>query len=302
MSLDARRISVGYDRRVVVDGLDLTIGVGEITALIGPNACGKSTLLGALGRVLPVRGGAVLLAGQDIHRLPTREVARRLGVLPQQPAAPEGITVAELVHRGRHPHQGLLARRTAHDDQAVATAMLRTGVADLATRAVDELSGGQRQRVWIAMALAQETSVLLLDEPTSYLDVAHQLEVLDLLVDLNREQGTTVVMVLHDLNHAARYASTVVAVKDGRIAACGPPREVVTVELVAEVFGVPARVLTDPDTGAPLVLARGRHDRPPTPADNDQHHKPDQPGIHPARTPAPLLAGGPARADQKDDA
>ncbi|WP_082494777.1 ABC transporter ATP-binding protein [Cellulomonas sp. Leaf334] len=298
MSLQASRISVGYDRRLVVDGLDLDLPMGEITALIGPNACGKSTLLGALGRVLPVRGGVVLLDGADIHRLPTREVARRLGVLPQSPVAPEGITVAELVSRGRHPHQGLLARRTAHDDEVVATAMLRTGVADLAARPVDELSGGQRQRVWIAMALAQETSLLLLDEPTSYLDIAHQIEVLDLLVDLNRDQGTTVVMVLHDLNHAARYASTVVAVKDGAVVASGPPREVVTAEVVEHVFGVTARVIPDPDTGAPLVLARGRHD---VPRANDQHRKHDRPDVATTLQPVPLLAGLSTRTDTKDD-
>ena len=298
MSLQASRISVGYDRRLVVDGLDLDLPMGEITALIGPNACGKSTLLGALGRVLPVRGGVVLLDGADIHRLPTREVARRLGVLPQSPVAPEGITVAELVSRGRHPHQGLLARRTAHDDEVVATAMLRTGVADLAARPVDELSGGQRQRVWIAMALAQETSLLLLDEPTSYLDIAHQIEVLDLLVDLNRDQGTTVVMVLHDLNHAARYASTVVAVKDGAVVASGPPREVVTAAVVEHVFGVTARVIPDPDTGAPLVLARGRHD---VPRANDQHRKHDRPDVATTFQPVPLRAGLSTRTDTKDD-
>lgn len=232
--------------------------VGEITALIGPNACGKSTLLGTLSRLVPVQGGAVLLNGVDIHSLPTREVARRLGILPQSPVAPEGITVAELVTRGRHPHRRFGAR-TPDDDVIVARSMVRTGVADLASRPVDTLSGGQRQRVWIAMALAQQTPLLLLDEPTSALDVAHQIEVLDLLVDLNAE-GTTVVVVLHDLAHAARYASTIVAMKEGAVVAVGPPREVITAELVADVFGVRARVLPDPDTGAPLVLVRGRHD------------------------------------------
>jgi len=311
MSLQARDLRVGYDRRTVIDGLDLDVVEGGITALIGPNACGKSTLLGALARLLPTRGGHVLLDGHDVHRLPTREVARRLGVLPQQPVAPEGITVAELVHRGRHPHQGLLGLRSEADDEVVAQAMVRTGVAELADRPVDELSGGQRQRAWIALALAQQTPLLLLDEPTSYLDVAHQLEVLDLLVDLNRDHGTTVVMVLHDLNHAARYASTVVAVKDGAVAACGPPREVVTAELVRAVFGVPARVLIDPDTGAPLVLARGRHDLPPAPGrggttpDAGREAWQEVPVRGPDARPAGLLttsrAGASARTDTKDD-
>lgn len=256
--LVARDLRAGYAARTIIDGLDLAVPVGEITALIGPNACGKSTLLGTLSRLVPVQGGSVLLNGVDIHSLPTREVARRLGILPQSPVAPEGITVAELVTRGRHPHRRFGAR-TPDDDAIVARSMVRTGVADLASRPVDTLSGGQRQRVWIAMALAQQTPLLLLDEPTSALDVAHQIEVLDLLVDLNAE-GTTVVVVLHDLAHAARYASTIVAMKEGAVVAVGPPGEVITAELVADVFGVRARVLPDPDTGAPLVLVRGRHD------------------------------------------
>ncbi|MFT4135368.1 ABC transporter ATP-binding protein [Microbacterium sp.] len=256
--LSARALRAGYAARTIIGGLDLAIPARGITALIGPNACGKSTLLGTLARLLPVQGGSVLLDGDAIHSLPTRDVARRLGILPQSPVAPEGITVAELVTRGRHPHRRF-GVRTPDDDEIVAQALLRTGVADLATRAVDTLSGGQRQRVWIAMALAQQTPLLLLDEPTSALDVAHQIEVLDLLADLDAA-GTTVVVVLHDLAHAARYASTVIAMKDGAVVAVGPPRAVITAELVAEVFGVRARVIADPDTGAPLVLVRGRHD------------------------------------------
>lgn len=256
--LVAQRLTAGYGDHVVLDGLDLAVAEGKITALIGPNGCGKSTLLSTLARLLPATGGSVLLDGADIHSLPTREVARRLGVLPQAPVAPEGITVAELVRRGRHPHRRFGAR-TADDDRVVAGALLRTGVADLAARAVDTLSGGQRQRAWIALALAQETPLLLLDEPTSYLDIAHQVEVLDLLVDLNTA-GTTIVVVMHDLNQAVRYADTIVAMKDGQIVAAGPPADVVTAELVADVFGVRARVIHDPDTAAPLVLARGRHD------------------------------------------
>lgn len=255
--LAAHGVHVGYAAKTIVSDLDLLIARGGITALIGPNASGKSTLLGALSRLVPLQAGSVLLDGADIHALPTREVARRLGILPQSPVAPEGITVAELVRRGRHPHRRFGSAR-ASDDLIVARALLRTGVADLVDRPVDTLSGGQRQRAWIAMALAQETPLLLLDEPTSALDIAHQVEVLDLLVDLVAE-GTTVVVVLHDLAHAARYASTVVALRDGTIVASGPPTEVITAELVEQVFGVQARVIADPDTGAPLVLPRGRH-------------------------------------------
>lgn len=255
--LAAQGVRAGYAAKTIVSDLDLLVARGGITALIGPNASGKSTLLGALSRLVPLQAGSVLLDGADIHAMPTREVARRLGILPQSPVAPEGITVAELVRRGRHPHRRFASTR-ASDDLIVARALLRTGVADLVDRPVDTLSGGQRQRAWIAMALAQETPLLLLDEPTTALDIAHQVEVLDLLVDLVAE-GTTVVVVLHDLAHAARYASTVVALRDGAIVASGPPADVITADLVAEVFGVQARIIADPDTGAPLVLPRGRH-------------------------------------------
>lgn len=282
--LRAQRLDVGYGDDLVIDGLDLHIAPGQITALIGPNGCGKSTLLGALSRLLPARDGAVLLDGADIHSLPTREVARRLGMLPQSPVAPEGITVSELVRRGRHPHRRLAAR-SPEDDRVVAEALVRTGMGALATRPVDALSGGQRQRAWIAMALAQETPLMLLDEPTSYLDVAHQVEILDLLVDLNAA-GTTVVVVMHDLNQAARYADTVVAIKDGAVVTSGPPAEVVTAALVGEVFGVRARVIPDPDTGAPLVLARGRHDPPSRESPAEAAAPSDQPTdrtTHPSR-------------------
>jgi iron complex transport system ATP-binding protein len=215
--------------------------------------------------VHPLASGAVLLDGTDLHRARSAEVARRLGLLPQSPQAPEGMSVAELVTRGRHPHQRFARRTTAADHEAVARALLRTGTAELHGRPVDELSGGQRQRVWIALALAQSTPIMLLDEPTTYLDIAHQLEVLDLLVELNREEGKTIVMVVHDLGQAARYAHQLIALQDGRIAAHGAPHEVVTEELLAEVFGVRARIVPDPDTGAPVILPRGRYDRPAEP-------------------------------------
>jgi len=207
----------------------------------------------------------VRLDGHDIHTLPTRALAARLGVLPQGPHAPDGITVAELVARGRHPHRRWYRPWSAEDEDAVVAALAATGTADLAHRPVDELSGGQRQRVWIALTLAQGTDVLLLDEPTTYLDVAHQLEVLDLLVELNRDEGRTVVLVLHDLNQAVRYGDHLVALRAGQVVAQGPPGDVVTEAMVADVFGVTARVVPDPVTGGPLVVPVGRHHRSATP-------------------------------------
>ncbi|MFT4287098.1 ABC transporter ATP-binding protein [Nocardioides sp.] len=248
-----------YGERTVVADLSLTVPPGAVSVIVGANACGKSTLLRAMARLLAPAAGRVVLDGADIHRMPTRQVARTLGLLPQSPIAPEGIVVADLVGRGRHPYQGMLSRWSREDDQAVAAALAATGTAEVADRAVDELSGGQRQRVWIAMALAQQTDILLLDEPTTFLDVSHQVEVLDLLTDLNRSRGTTVVMVLHDLNLAARYADHLVALRDGAIVAAGPPTEVVTESLVSEVFGMPCRVIPDPVSATPLVVPLGRH-------------------------------------------
>ncbi|MGP7961443.1 ABC transporter ATP-binding protein [Sanguibacter sp. A247] len=257
-TLAAAGLSLGYGERLVVDDLTVTIPPGRVTVIVGANACGKSTLLRGLARLLAPRSGAVLLDGADIASRPTKDVARVLGLLPQTPLAPEGITVADLVGRGRYPHQGWLRRWTPDDDAAVAEALTLTGVLDLAGRSVDELSGGQRQRVWIAMTLAQRTPLLLLDEPTTFLDVAHQVDVLDLLADLNRDLGRTVVMVLHDLNLAARYAHHLVAMKDGRIVAEGVPADVVTEAIVEEVFGLRSRVVPDPVTGTPLVVPLGR--------------------------------------------
>jgi iron complex transport system ATP-binding protein len=257
--LSADAVTLAYGDRTVVERLSLDIAPGRITAIVGANGCGKSTLLRALARLISPKEGQVVLDGAALGSRPSKEIARALGLLPQSPVAPEGIAVADLVGRGRHPHQKLLARWSAHDYEAVAAALEATGIADLADRSVDELSGGQRQRVWIAMALAQETDILLLDEPTTFLDVAHQIEVLDLLTDLNHDRGTTIVMVLHDLNLAARYADELVAVVDGRVHAIGEPSEVVTSDLVREVFGLESTVIADPLTGKPLVLPSGRH-------------------------------------------
>ncbi|OQO92670.1 ABC transporter [Saccharomonospora piscinae] len=255
-TLAADELSLGYGTRHVVDRVSVTVPPGRITAIVGPNGCGKSTLLRGLARLLAPRHGAVLLDGRDVARLPARGVARRLGLLPQQPIAPDGITVADLVGRGRHPHQTWFRQFSETDADAVTAALTATGVADLAQRPVDELSGGQRQRVWIALALAQGPDVMLLDEPTTYLDLAHQIDVLDLLTGLNAESGRTIVLVLHDLNLAGRYAHHLIAMKDGRIAAEGPPAEVVTADHVESVFALPCAVIDDPLTGTPLVLPR----------------------------------------------
>lgn len=255
--LAARGITVGYGGRNVIEKLDVEIPSGVVTTIIGPNGCGKSTLLRTLTRLLKPAGGAVVLDGEDIARLRTRDVAKKLGLLPQSPVAPEGLTVSDLVARGRHPHQSWLRQWSSDDADVVRRALAMTGVADLADRPVDSLSGGQRQRVWISMTLAQGTDLLLLDEPTTYLDLAHAIDVLDLVDDLH-ESGCTVVMVLHDLNLATRYSDNLVVMREGAILAQGHPRDVITAELLDEAFGLRAKVIEDPVGDRPLIVPIGR--------------------------------------------
>lgn len=261
--LAAHAVGVSYGSRRVLDEVDLAVPDGRVTAIVGPNGCGKSTLLKALSRVVSPDAGAARLDGRAIHELPTREVARAVGLLPQSTAVPEQLLVGDLVARGRYPHRGPFGRWTADDAGAVDDALAATSTADLRDRPVDELSGGQRQRVWIAMVLAQRTPLLLLDEPTTYLDLAHRVEVLRLLRRLNRERGVTVVMVLHDLHEAARHADHLVAMADGGVVTQGPPGATITPELVHRVFGIHCTTVPDPVSGAPLVVPLEDGDAPP---------------------------------------
>ncbi|MFD3805463.1 ABC transporter ATP-binding protein [Streptomyces sp. NPDC058611] len=257
--LRAEDLTLSYDQRTVATSLGVVIPDHSFTVIIGPNACGKSTLLKALARMIKPQAGEVYLDGAAIASYRSREVARRLGLLPQSSTAPGGITVGDLVARGRYPHQKLLKQWSAEDEAAVAEAMRQTGVLPLADRPVDDLSGGQRQRVWLSMVLAQQTSILLLDEPTTYLDIAHQVEVLDLCADLHEHRGHTIVAVLHDLNQACRYATHLVVMKPGGIVAAeGDPATIMTEELIEDVFGLSCRIIDDPETGTPLMVPTAR--------------------------------------------
>lgn len=258
VALSTRKLTLAYDDKVIIQGLDLAIPQGQITTLVGPNGCGKSTLLRGMARLLKPTGGTVYLEGNAIAHLPTKELAKRLGILPQSPSAPEGLTVRELVAQGRYPHQNWLQQWSKEDELKVEAAIATTHLEEFANRPLDTLSGGQRQRAWIAMALAQDTDILLLDEPTTYLDLAHQIEVLDLLHDLNTQQGKTIIMVLHDLNQACRYADHLIALRSGMIYAQGQPQQVMTAAFVRDVFGLDSRIIPDPVVGTPLCIPISR--------------------------------------------
>jgi iron complex transport system ATP-binding protein len=254
IALTTRKLTLAYDRATIIKELNVEIPAHQITALVGSNGCGKSTLLKGLARLLKPQSGTVYLDGASIFKLSTKEVAKRLGLLPQSPIAPEGLTVRELVAQGRYPHQSWFQQWSKEDEQFTEQALATTGMLVLADRPLDSLSGGQRQRAWIAMALAQNTEILLLDEPTTFLDLAHQIEVLDLLYNLNRTQGRTIVMVLHDLNQACRYADYLVAMQQGHIYAQGVPTEVMTERMVRDVFGLESRIVSDPVAGTPMCI------------------------------------------------
>ncbi len=252
------RLTLTYDREPIIINLDLEIPTGKITTLVGSNGCGKSTLLRGLARLLKPNAGTVYLDGAEIFKRSTKAVARRLGLLPQGPVAPEGLKVRDLVAQGRYPYQNWLQQWSKEDEQMVERALATTGMTQLADRALDALSGGQRQRAWIAMALAQDTEILLLDEPTTFLDLAHQVEVLDLLYELNQNEGRTIVMVLHDLNQACRYTDYLVAIRQGQVYARGEPKQVMTETMVREVFGLECRIVPDPVAGTPMCVPMGR--------------------------------------------
>jgi iron complex transport system ATP-binding protein len=272
-ALRAERLSSGYGHNVVLQGIDVDLPAGRITAIVGPNACGKSTLLRTLARLLPVKGGEAWLGDRRVRAGTHRAFARRLGLLAQGPVAPAGVIVEDLVAAGRYPYQRWYRQWDAAGEQAIEAAIEATGLQNLRLRPVDELSGGQRQRVWVALALAQDTPVLLLDEPTTFLDIAHAVETLDLMSDLNTREGRTVVIVLHDLGQACRYADHIVAMRDGHVVAAGDPRQVVTAGLLRDVFGVESWVVADPQTGKPLVLPMGPPGPVPAPALQGMGHR-----------------------------
>jgi len=257
-AITTRKLTLAYESKVVIESLDLAIPAGKVTILVGPNGCGKSTLLKGLGRLIKPKQGIVYLGNESIAKLSTKAIARQLGLLPQGPSAPEGLTVRDLVAQGRYPHQGWLQQWSMEDEKQVNWALSITHMEEFTHCALDNLSGGQRQRAWIAMTLAQDTDILLLDEPTTYLDLAHQIEVLDLLYDLNHEQGRTIVMVLHDLNQACRYGDYLVTLQNGQIYNLGPPEQIMTQKMVKEVFHLDSRIISDPVSGKPLCLPIGR--------------------------------------------
>ncbi|MGJ7919260.1 ABC transporter ATP-binding protein [Neobacillus sp. LXY-4] len=254
-TLIAEKLTIGYEERTIVKELNLEFAAGKITSILGPNGCGKSTILKTVARLHPATSGVVYLDGKMIHETPTKEIAKKLAILPQSPEAPGGLSVYELISYGRTPYQSGFSRLNKHDREMIDWALEVTGLAELKYQAVDTLSGGQRQRAWIAMAIAQETDLLLLDEPTTYLDLAHQLEVLQLLEDLNKQDGRTIIMVIHDLNHASRFSHQLVALKQGKIVKQGEADQVMTAEVIKQVFNIDTTIVTDPRTGKPAMIS-----------------------------------------------
>ncbi|MGN9160431.1 ABC transporter ATP-binding protein [Clostridium sulfidigenes] len=253
-SIETKNLDIAYDDTLIVNELNMQIPEGKITSIIGANGCGKSTILKAVGRILKPKKGVVHISGQDISKLPTKEIAKKMAILPQTPTAPSGLTVGELVAYGRFPHQKGFGNLTEEDKRIVKWALTATKLSEFERREVDALSGGQRQRVWIAMALAQQTDLILLDEPTTYLDLAHQLEVLKLLYELNRNQKCTIVMVLHDLNLAARFSDYIIAIQKGAIIKHGAPEEVMTPEVLRKTFNINADVVIEPKSNRPVCI------------------------------------------------
>lgn len=286
-TLEAKGLGLSYGGDFIFENLDLTVPIGKITVFIGSNGCGKSTLLRSMARLLKPQRGSVVLNGADIASLSTKDVARKLAILPQGPTAPEGLTVMQLVKQGRYPYQSWLRQWSREDEEAVTAALASTGLTELADRTVDSLSGGQRQRAWIAMTLAQETPLILLDEPTTYLDLTHQIEVLDLLYELNVQEQRTIVMVLHDINLACRYADHIVAIRDGSIKAKGAPGEIINSELMQTVFQLPCEIIPDPLYGTPMCVPRGKGMRRPS-AVKQEPAEPKQPTTPPAPELAPV--------------
>ncbi|MFG3614301.1 ABC transporter ATP-binding protein [Rummeliibacillus stabekisii] len=258
-TFETKNIQSGYDNKTILNDVNLSIPSNQISIIIGANGCGKSTLLKTMARLIKSTGGDVLLDGKSIHKMAPKQLAKVLGLLPQSPIVPEGITVADLVGRGRFPHQSVMKGWSKKDYEAVAEALEMMNITEFADRNIDELSGGQRQRVWIAMALAQQTDILFLDEPTTYLDITYQVEILDLLTDLNKKYGTTIVMVLHDINLSARYADYLFTVKNGQLIAEGAPTEIITADLIKETFQLDCQVINDPVSNTPLIVPIGRH-------------------------------------------
>lgn len=262
-SFRAEQLASGYDDKTILQNINLEIPANKISVIIGSNGCGKSTLLKTLAKLIKPSQGDITLDGKNISKIPPKKLAQILGVLPQSPIVPEGITVADLIGRGRFPHQSLFSGWSKQDYEAVAEAMEIMNVTEFADLDIDELSGGQRQRVWIAMALAQQTDILFLDEPTTFLDITYQVEILDLLTDLNRKHGTTIVMVLHDINLSARYADYIYAIKYGKLVSEGAPKEVITDSLIKEIFDMNSIVMDDPVSHTPLVVPIGRYHSQP---------------------------------------